>query len=220
MTEKHLKFQEWTKQIKSEWTHIPSLKGKQANRNLFILKTLMETPGHALSTWDIALEWLKETMGPKFNNTPGDTIYRRRTTENAAMYRSLRHLEKLKYVQKFGSLYKLTVKGILTLLILDSTIIGRASDSVWDIDMDVSANINKDNFEGPKSWDITFLKKMFSDPEVAGAFSGFFRRKLFALKINLDDIDSQELANFVFSTIDSKLSGVPKSVLDKLKQGS
>ena len=207
MTEKHLKFQEWVKQLKFEWTHLPILKGKQAERNLFILKTLMETPAPGLSTWDLALEWLKETMGAKFNSTPGDTIHHKRMTENAAMNRSLRHLEKKEYVEKLGSIYQLTLKSVYMVFIWEPSLYNTSKMWSWTIQFKeekvpfvTSTLKNMDDFEKPMLTElgITSLKTIFSDDTARGIASAGLKHVLISWRANVDDISNADFAVKIF----------------------
>lgn len=109
-------FQKWFEEHKEECRHIPTFSGKKARDNLFIIYAL--SSGNEMSCWELSLEYLKQTV-PNFNKLNPDTIYRKRLSVNATLYRSLLTLQLKGYVEKEGTRYRLTTKGRFMILILD-----------------------------------------------------------------------------------------------------
>ncbi len=114
------------------------------------------------------------------------------------MNRRLHFLEQKKYVRKLGSTYKVGLKGTVLLLVVAPDILKQFPESFWqDDDPDVK-------FQEPEYWPKnakTFREPrlaMFSSNTVASEIFAFAARKtMLALKINLDDIEPQELSDLL-----------------------
>jgi len=120
MQEKTTPFQKWYQKHIQECRHIPTFTGKKAKNNLFAIYALA-SEGDA-SCWDLALEYVRQTE-PNFNNLTPDTVYRKRLVANATLNRSLLTLQLKGYVSKEGTLYKLTKKGTLLVIMLDPSLL-------------------------------------------------------------------------------------------------
>jgi hypothetical protein len=203
MQKKQTNFEIWVKEVTQTWKHIDSLKGKQAKRNLGILRIILESY-HTLSMWDLALEYLKLTQ-PKFNIWEPQTVFYQRQKENAQMSRRLKFLLEKGYVRKEGSQYRLDFKGFFLLLILDPKLVREKGKYCMD---DIMEDVGKDNLDsldlssllqsGSKSdsWSkATSFADIFRDDAMAAAFSTFMKRRLFGWKVNLDEISKEGLVS-------------------------
>lgn len=201
MQKKGTKIEMWAREKAAEWKHIPSLKGKQAIRNLIILRIIGEK-GHPISAWNIALEYLQRT-NPKFNDWTADTIYHNRQKENVKVNRRLNFLKEKKYVKKQGSLYNWTSKAFFLMFILDCSIVPIHTDqSLWE---DLEENSEKYySFTAEATSKLTdehkkMILKGLKDPAQAVAISAYWKKKLNSFKINLDEIEPKELFKLLFS---------------------
>lgn len=210
MQKKETLFQEWVKEITSSWKHVPSLKGKQAERYLGTLKILVEAKT-MLSTWDLALEYLRLTR-PKLWSVPeeyrANGIKVARQVENSQMNRSLKFLSEKHYVVKEDTQYRLSFKGFFLLLILDPTEVTERGK--FNVDC-LKEDLGKDNVdkivefgiepteEFGKTESVVQFVGSLKDRASADALSAFYKRKLFGWKVNLDDISPSDLANLIIS---------------------
>jgi hypothetical protein len=200
--EKPSEFKEWVKKVSEEWKHIPSLKGKQAERNLFILKSLLITQASGISTWDLALQWLQAT-DKKFNTYEADTIYHKRQVENAKMNRRLNALTKMQYVRKEGSLFQLTGKGFTMTIIWDpslinsmtisklnaicSTILLSEEESTF-LHNSVCCLLGSQNGTNMDEQAHQSMKQFLSEEVTCKTLSYLWKRILLSWKANVDDM--------------------------------
>ena len=56
-------FEQWAARVRNKYNYIPSLKGKKAFTNLFILYQLAIKPE---SSWDLALDYLKTVRAGEY----------------------------------------------------------------------------------------------------------------------------------------------------------
>lgn len=192
------------KNVINEWKFIPSLKGKHGKTHIFILRTLaVQGPK---SCWDLALEKLKHENPRLFMSPEKDTIYHKRMLENSKLNKRLRFLESKGYIQKLGSIYKSTLKGITLIIGVDPNVITsipeerlketynlRASDEKWLLNhMSTDVNINK-------------FKDMYRDPFKNQNFSIMFKRILIGWKINMDEISSEALYGLIIERLQKEI---------------
>jgi hypothetical protein len=182
---KQADFDTWVKEVTETWKHIDSLKGKQAKRNLGVLRIILEAPDEGISMWDIALEYLKLTQS-NFNSWSRDTVFHERQKENAQMSRRLKFLVNKKYIIKMGTRYTLSIKGVYSLYFFDPKL---------SIEKGLGDYKNDPMF----AKDPEFLETLtfYTNPDRAAAFSTFVKRRLLKYKINLDDISPEALVDFI-----------------------
>ncbi len=214
MTEKRLELKEWAKKVSAEWKFIPSLKGKQAERNLFILRTLMISKTLGMSTWDMALEWLKETV-PNFNRLHPDAIKGKRQVQNAAFDRRLKELEKMRYIRKIGSLYYLTAKGFFMMYIWDPSIVRsmriekfntafsdvmeqRDADFVCGVARNLSLSPDGENMD-QKGWNK--IQELFSNDITCKTVTAAWKHALLSWKSNVDEMPVADFVQLIFSKV-------------------
>ena len=191
------------KNVINEWKFIPSLKGIQKKNHIFILRTL--TVQGPKSCWDLALEKLKHEE-PRFSTLTKEAIYFKRMRENAKLNKRLRFLESKGYVEKLGSVYKSTLKGITLTIGVDPGVItsipeGRLKETYNLRPSDekfVTSLISRDV-------DINKFKDDFKDPFKNENFSIMFRRMLIGWKINMDDISSEELYGLIIERVEKEI---------------
>jgi hypothetical protein len=209
MTMKEELVEDWAKRVGASWKHIPSLKGKQASRNLIILR-LLETSSTPKSVWDLALDYLKHTE-KKFGVWDANKIYRERMKENAKMNRRLKFLEEKKYVKKLGSVYKLTGKGTILLFAIDPQVFSQVPASFFDDDdlgaeFDVAPNYVK---QISKDHVLKSVNDLGSNSIKSETLSFIMRKAFLSFKINMDEIGSQELVELLGEKL-SKAASIPK----------
>jgi hypothetical protein len=205
MREKKKSLIEWAKEASAEWKFIPSLKGKRAVRNLIILRLIATSPAPK-SAWDLALEYLKRTDPIKFGLWTPDTLYHKRQVENAKMNRNLRFLEDKRYVQKLGSVYKLSGKAIVLLFAIDPKILKHFSpallNDVSDVDLEKPEWVTR-----VRSQELleAMSKELDSNTIASDTMSFAARKILLAYKINMDEIDSQQLMELLLDKFGSRI---------------
>jgi hypothetical protein len=209
MRRKQTEFEAWANEVTAQFKYVPSMKGKHVKRNLAIMR-FIATEKKPLSAWDLAFEYLRLTQ-PQLWQTPPEyrdaTIYHERQKENSQMQRRLKFLLNKKYVKKLGSVYRLTAKGVFLLFVLDPSVAVDFTDSSVLEDLGDTLKYRQlvDDTAGKYSLEQrqVFLGTL-KDKDMAAGFSFMLKRKLFAWKINLDEIDSKELFNVLFSHLNQK----------------
>lgn len=216
-------FDKWVEQVRIEWKHIPSLKGKQTKKHLFILRTLTIRD---MSCWDLAKAYLEETE-PSWSQWIPDTQYHKRQNQNSKMNKRLNFLENKKYVHKIGSLYRLTAKGFFLMLALDPTIIAsmsrtRLNESFGsDYIPEEHENfvighgklfahngqiLTEHEFENLK----TILYPLFQDPLQRKVLSYAVKQALISWKVNLDEMTDEEFMRTVVLNMKRKIEKLQK----------
>ena len=191
------------KNVINEWKFIPSLKGIQKKNHIFILRTL--TVQGPKSCWDLALEKLKHEE-PRFSTLTKEAIYFKRMRENAKLNKRLRFLESKGYVEKLGSVYKSTLKGITLTIGVDPGVItsipeGRLKETYNLRPSDEKFVLNHISTHV----DINKFKDDFKDCFKNENFSIMFRRMLIGWKINMDDISSEELYGLIIERVEKEI---------------
>lgn len=201
-------FEQILKRCKSEYSHILSLKGKNAPRIVFILCWLAAKGEQ--SCWDLALEYIKTFKAREYAEWCKDPhakaiIYHERQKENSALYRSLDLLMRKNYVEKNGSKYSLTIKGFLLAWILDpETLRNRIPEVLEKSDNEIQASLERIHFPAiPKSEALSgfrrFLKNLYEYPLARKMFKSIAEASLQHIlrdyKINIDEISEKELIN-------------------------
>lgn len=212
-------FEQNLRRIQSKYSHIPSLKGKQASRNVFILCWLAAKGEQ--SCWDLALEYIKTFRAQDYSEWCKDPhakaiIYHARQKENTALYRSLDLLMRKHYVKKNGSKYSLTVKGVLLAFTLNpETLKNRIPEILKNPDNEIQAALESVHFPAIPNIEALsqfrkFLKKLHEDPLVRKMFKSMaevsLQHILLDYKINIDEISEKELTNLFYSEIMKQLS--------------
>lgn len=183
-----------------KWNFIPSLKGKHAERHVFILSTLA-IKGF-MSCWSLALERIKEK--PEFGLWEPTTVYYERQKENSTIYKRLKFLESKKYVRKLGKTYKITAKGFFLIFALEPEIVRLLPDTFFN---EPVMNIN---LKIKPAWleqrdlsqnEIESYKGIFQDSFRNENLSIIIRRCLYSWKINMDEIDEAEFFRLIISKI-------------------
>ena len=110
------------------------------------------------------------------------------------MHRRLGFLENKRYVKKLGSTYKLGLKGTVLLLVVAPNILSQFPESFWQSD-DPDVEFREPEYwpKNGKAFRESKLEIFRSNTIASKTFSFSAREILWALKINLDDIDTQEL---------------------------
>ena len=149
--------------IKKKWGFIPTLKGRQAQYNILAFKVLTEAA--EASTWDLAKEYLEMTGKWDLLDPNGQIVERMK--KSTVFYRRMKNLLEKKYVDKDGSHFKLTVKGLLLALALfpETFHSSYMQESLLRI---IGRNVNKD-------------------------FPIMIRDFLFKWKINLDEMPEKDV---------------------------
>lgn len=177
------------------------MKGKQAKRHVFILRTLaIQGPK---SCWDLAFESLK--CDPKFSILKKASVYYKRQKENSTFYKRLKFLESKNYVRQLGSIYKLTSKGLCLVFCLDPGIVQLMPNSLFNETFQQINLEKKPTFldEGDLTQkEIESFKAAFQNQIKNETLSFIIRRLLFAWKINLDEIGETELFRLIFTKIE------------------
>lgn len=199
-------FDKWVKAVRQQWSHIPSLRGKQVKRNLVVLRSLMFRD---LSTWDLAEKYIELTE-PKW---PGWSKIQRRgaqVSENASMYKRLKFLQEKNYVRKLGSIHKLTGKGFFLMFGLDPGVVrsmpwSRFNETITEIEFE-----NKPGFLTERNLtqrEIQVLKSSFSNQirnDVLSYTISRISRMLLAHKTNMDEISETELLRLILSKLEKE----------------
>ncbi|RLI82364.1 hypothetical protein DRP04_04135 [Archaeoglobales archaeon] len=210
MQKKQTNFKRWVEEVRRDWKHIPSLKGKQASRNLAILKLLAIKP---MSCWDLALEYLKLTE-PDFAYWNPDTVFHRRQVENAKIYRRLQFLVEKEYVRKLGPIYKLTAKGLFFIFALYPPIIEnmsfeRLNETLNEYKIENAEKV-KTMLSSPECQltheKLEALRSSLKDPIVWKTLSYFTKQFLLRYKINLDELSEKDFINVIFEKLEKKMS--------------
>jgi len=189
-----------------EWKFIPSLKGKHANRHIFILKTLMIKGPK--SYCDLALAFLQQD--PKFSTLTKASQYYEQRNQNTNFYRRCKFLEEKHYIKKFGSLYKLCGKGLFLVLAVDPKSLRNVkpaflNDDAVDVDtLEKPEWMPREESQKNALFDAT-VKEVSSDPLAADIFSFTARKILLNYKINMDEISSQQLFELLNEKISKKI---------------
>lgn len=209
MQNKRSNFKAWVEKVKAEWKHVPSLKGKQAERNLGILRLL--TVKKPMSAWDLALEYLKLT-NEDFQFWNKDKIYHQRQIENAKMNRRLKSLVKNQYVRKLDSIYNLTAKGFFSLMAFDPTICRlmpnyRFNETLTEINLEKPSFLNERDLS---QQEVQSLKSAFQNQIANETLSFLIKRVLIAWKINLDDVEERELFHLIFRGLERRIKKLRK----------
>jgi hypothetical protein len=211
MLKKQTNFDSWVKEVTATWKHVDSLKGKQAKRNLGVLRILLES-NCTLSMWELSLEYLKLTQ-PDFNSWTRDRVFHERQKENAQMSRRLKFLVEKQYVRKEESQYRPSFKALFLIMLLDPQMLADWKLNYYepDIEEDLGEDMNK--FGVPEDWSsnedfknhMKGLTSIFKDPAQGAALSAFFKRRLYGWKVNLDEISTKELIGLLMSQYDKHL---------------
>ena len=193
------------KNVINEWQFIPSLKGQQKELHIFILRTLaIQGPK---SCWDLALEKLKHEE-PRFAILTKDAIYHKRMGENSKLNKRLRFLESKGYVQKLGSIYKSTLKGMTLIIGVDPSIITLIPEERLKETYNLRPSNEKFVLNHISTHvDINKFKDDFKDCFKNENFSIMFRRMLIGWKINMDDISSEALWGLIIERLEKGLKG-------------
>jgi len=192
-----------------KWSKIiPSLKGKHAKHHLAIL-TLLIVYGDK-STWDLAKLYLEKIEPQKVKPTDKKGFFYHRMTENSTIYKRLKDLEEKGYVVKIGKNYHATVKAWFLLMFLNPKIIEilpmeRFNTTIAELQFDkpteeFASSLFTEN-EPVKEEIIKTLQNLVKEPVAAKTWSDFFRNILWSWKINLDEIESKQLLELMFSQI-------------------
>lgn len=196
------------------WKFIPSLKGKQAQYHIFILRTLAIKGSK--SCWDLALEFLKENE-PKFSQWTKYQIDYERKNRNSSFNKRLKFLQSKHYVQKLGSLYKLTFKGEFLAFILDPGIIQEIHNDLFNETIQtITLEEKPPQFGIQENWtdkETEVFKSVFKDPTGNEIFSSIARRMIIAWKINMDDISEVELLKLLISRVKKQTKKLGKNSL-------
>jgi len=203
MRNERIKLETLVNRLRKEWKHVPSLKGKEAKRNIFILRKIGIKP---LSCWDLALEFLK--LDPKFGSWKKETIYYNRSRENPKIYRRLKFLLEKDYVKKLNSKYDWTLKGFLLVLATDPKFIQNLSPHRLNVDYP-EVNV-KDVTNIKFGWEdrnlsekeVQVFKSMIPKDKVGSEIWSYaIKRLIFGLKINMDEISTKELVKALFTKV-------------------
>jgi hypothetical protein len=196
MLKKQADFDNWVKKITQTWRqNADSLKGKQAKRNLGALAIILEAtefiggPFSGISTWDVALKYLKLTQ-PTFNSWSSDRVFHERQKENAQMNRRLRFLADKRYIIKNGSKYKISGKGMLVWFFFDIKFVAEAVYGDYRNDPEVA-----------KDPELLRIISFFTQEDRCEAFSTFIKLRLQKYAVNLDDISPEALVEFLISDV-------------------
>jgi hypothetical protein len=190
--------------IKKEWDFIPSLKGKQAKMNIRIMRLLTKEPS---STWNLAKAYLEAfntwtTMG-------ADTQYHKRQKQNSVIYKRLKELQKMQYVEKIENKYRLTFKGCFFMVIIDPSV----ADSIH-IDDKVAMLIHDPSKEPLRSTlneiapglpfnneSFEAVKLAVKNPLANETLSFVMKRLLQLYKVNLDAIGDATLFEVLIQAV-------------------
>lgn len=209
-----LKKIEYTLRRSGEYNHIPSLKGKRAKRNIFILFSLAANGEQ--SCWDLALDYIKTFRAQDYNRWCKDPhfkaiLYHEQQKENGKLYRLLAYLLRKQYVEKKGSKYSLTLKGYLFAFVLfPETLKNRIPEILKISDNEIQALLEKVYFPLiPNSNALNRFRKFLSNLQEEHLALEFFNSAVKATiqhiildyKINLDEISEKELMNLLYSEI-------------------
>lgn len=200
------KLEELKNRVSTEWKHIPSLQGKKALRNLFILRQLAIAKSSGLSAWDLALEYLRQT-NPNFPFWTEDTVYHERQKENAAMNRRLKFLMEKHYLVKVNSIYMLSPKGFFLIMAVDPSIITLIPNQRFNQVL-AEINIDKPNFieDGNLTEEeIASITSSFQDQFKNENLSIVIARLIKKWKINMDEIDNEEFVKFLLTQVSNQL---------------
>lgn len=181
-------------EIQKEYSFIPSMKGKQAKTNIRIMRLLTKEP---LSTWNLAKAYL-ETFD-LWNTFGADKQYHERQKLNSIIYKRLKELQKMRYVEKTDNQYCLTFKGCWFMVLTDPSI----ADSIY-IDDKMSMKIHGPLKESLKSTieelasSLPFNRafknvKLSMTPLAVKTLSFIMKNVLQMYKVNLDAIDDTVL---------------------------
>lgn len=205
----------WAEEVKTEWKHIPSLRGKQAQRHIIILRLL--TVNQELSYVEIAKRYL-EGVDPDWAELQPDTKYHRYMKESANIYKRMKWLEQKQYVKKVGSTYQITIKGFFLTLALDPRLLASLSISRLKAQsFDVSENsVEQKNKLFESVWGAQEKENIFtnvqgswapllSDPVLRKTMSYGLKQRFLALKINFDEVAPETLPELMFTHIGGPL---------------
>ena len=190
-----------------KWSKIiPSLKGKHAKHHLAIL-TLLIVYGDK-SSWDLAKLYLEKVEPQKVKNKTKEAFFHRRTVENSTIYKRLRFLKEKGYVTKTGRTYHATAKAWLLMMFVNPKIaeilpmeqFRRVIDELqFDKPMEDFTASFFSCFEPQET--VNAFKNLLKDEVATKTLSGFYRNLLWSWKINLDEIESKQLFELIFSHI-------------------
>jgi hypothetical protein len=189
----------------NEWKFIPSLKGKHGKTHIFILRTL--TIQGPKSCWDLALEKLKHEQPRLFMSPAKDTIYHSRMLENSKLNKRLRFLESKGYVEKLGSVYKATLKGITLIVGVEPNVITLIPENRLKETYNLQVLSQKPNILNHISTKVNInkFKDTYKDSFKNENFSLMFRRMLVGWKINMDEISSEELYDLIITRVNKEI---------------
>jgi hypothetical protein len=202
MTQDENSLKEWAKRVRTEWKHVPSLKGKGGDTNLIIVRMLAvsKTPK---SAWDLALEYLKRTES-KFGFWDENKVYHERQKQNSKMNRRLSFLAQRKYVKKIGSLYTLTLKGAYLITSVEPKILAVMPEAALNQEVVDTEGLEPDwnqvptkvrELLGPPSIEtVKAVGAQLASNKLKNELHAITAKKiLLSLKINLDEIEPKEL---------------------------
>lgn len=194
------------KEIQKEWGFIPSIRGKQARMNIHIMRILcLKGPA---STWELAKSYLEtrgswEAWGP-------DRQYHERQKLNSTIYKRLRNLRKMRYVEKTDSQYRITFKGCFLMVLIDPSIASSvpanrkvsAQDPVFRAIKQIIPEITPANFSGH----FAGVKEVVKDSMASKTLSFLLKTVLQTYKINLDAINDKDLLKMLKMFVDKHKS--------------
>lgn len=107
----------------------------------------------------------------------------------------LHDLEKKKYVIKLGSVYKLGLKGTCALMLVAPDILSQFPESFWQDDAEPDIEFREPEYwpKNGKAFRESTVERFHYNTIASKTFSFAARETLWTLKINLDDIEPQQL---------------------------
>jgi len=212
-------FEQMVKEIRNKYSFIPSLKGKKALRNVFVICQLA-TKGE-LSCWDLALDYIKTVRAKEYSNWCAEphalaVIYHERQKENAAMYRSLNFLMQKHYVEKEGSRYSLTLKGIFLAFILNPETLRDCAPRILNIpNSKIQEIAKKSNVLPviPKTGALTrirvFLQNLHENPLaykfIRSVLEFFLEHMVVKYKMNLDEMSEETFESLIYNELKEQM---------------